>query len=88
MTKENSDSAKCTTCGGKKDENPYCSNSFHCNTSIGIEWEEKLDEFNIKYIGGVDMIAATHIEKLYNRCDALLRRLNEQEKLIVKLLCK
>lgn len=23
------DEDRCTTCGGKKDENPWCSNSFH-----------------------------------------------------------
>jgi hypothetical protein len=36
------DDKKCTTCGGKKYENPFCSNSFHLENKTWIQ--EEIDE--------------------------------------------
>ena len=81
--------------------NPISSTEF-AGSAIGFSWSEELeplkhpadhsyscynnDGASAKYWRTWDM--ESHIERLYKRCDSLLQRLSEQEKLILNLTVK
>jgi len=49
--------------------------------TMRIIWKEELKELGRPFVG-------KHIDILFERCDALLRRLNEQEQIIIRLMGK
>jgi len=66
-------------------------------SKIGIVWKEELEElgdpgdqeYSCHEISGwTTWQMESHIERLYERCNALLRRLNEQEEIIIKMMVK
>jgi len=52
---------------------------------LNVEWAEKLEEL-AKMSRWEEWSETMRIEILSERCDALLRRLNEQEQLIINLM--
>ena len=52
--------------------------------TMRIIWKEELKEFKGRHI----TVEGRYINILFERCDALLRRLNEQEQIIIRLMGK